>query len=242
MLNVFKLIFDKTFGQSLIRRSLIKLFGYNWVGYLLSLTSYRAVHMVDSGEVCLLGGIFNYETIKSFSNSVGKEGKVIVVEANPDNIEDLIKRASNLNNVIIIHKAIWNIKGQMEFLYSQKGKPQGYNRLNSDKLQEFPLHMDSDPKKVKVPTDSISEILKDIKITKLNHINLTINGAELQAIEDLPSLRKLNPHLRIYINSQTPDPALEVISQLKNYNYKVFTSRMIRTINKRIKLVRIYAC
>ena len=241
MLHTLKIIFDKTFGYFLIRKILIKLFGYSWVGFLLGLTSYRPVHMVDAGETCLLGGIFSYETIRGFSKSVGIKGKVIVVEANPENVEDLKKKTSNLGNVTIINKAIWNSKGEMEFIFSEKGKPQGYNRLNSEELQEFPLHMDDKPLKVKVPTDTISGILNDIKISKVDHINLTINGAELQVIEDLPNIKKLNPILRIYINSETPDPALEVISKLKFQNYKVFTSHMIRTINTKIKLVRIYS-
>ena len=130
----------------------------------------------------------------------------------------------------------------MEFLYSQKNKAQGYNRLNSDNLQKFPLHIDSNPMKVKVPTDNILGILEEVSIDKLDHINMTINGAELQALEDLPSLKKLNPNIRIYINSQIPDPALEVIKKLKIQNYKVFISHMIRTTNTKIKLVRIYAC
>ena len=240
--KLLKFIVDKTLGAFLIRKVLIKLFGYNWVGFLLSATGYRAIHMIDSGETCLLAGIFSHETVKNFSNIVGTRGKVIVVEANPDNVEELIRKTSKLSNVTIINKAIWNSKGEMEFIYSEKKKAQGYNRLNSDNLQEFPLDIDSKPMKIKVPTNNISGILKDINISSLDHVNMTINGAELKAIEDLPNLRKLNPNIRIYINSQTPDPALEVISKLKLQNYKVFTSHMIRTINTKIKLVRIYAC
>ena len=240
--KLLKVIVDKTLGNSLLRQVLIRLFGYNWVGFLLSLTSYRAVHMVDAGETCLLAGIFSHETVRNFSDTVGVGGKVIVVEANPNNIEELKKKTSNIKNVTIINKAIWNSKGDMEFLYSQKNKAQGYNRLNSDNLQKFPLHIDSNPMKVKVPTDNILGILEEVSIDKLDHINMTINGAELQALEDLPSLKKLNPNIRIYINSQIPDPALEVIKKLKIQNYKVFISHMIRTTNTKIKLVRIYAC
>ena len=243
MLNkLIKNVVDNILGNRIIRKTLLVIFGYRWNGWMLSLFGYRPIHMVARGETCVLAGIYNADTIIGFSSIVGGLGEVIVIEANPQNAERLTNETKHLSNVVLTNKAVWNAKGEMEFICSQSSKDQAFNRLASEELQEFPLHIDASPLKVMVETSSIPDILKELNIHKVDHINLTINGAELQALEGLSELRRNNPDVRAYINSETPDPALKVIDGLKECGFKVFTSHMIRVVNTKIKLVRIYAC
>ena len=240
--NIIKNIEDSIFGNIFIRNFLINIIGYRWNGWMLGFFADRAIHMVGRDETCLLGGIYDINSILNVVSVVGKNGKIIVVEANPKVCEDLVNQTKQYANVKIINRAIWEKKGKMEFICSTMDKTQGYNRLDSPDLQEFPLHIDGKPEKILVKTDTLPNIIKELDIKKIDHINLTINGAEFQSLKGLAEIKKQNPALRVYINSETPDPAVKVINGLKEIGFKVFTSHLIRVVNKKIKLVRIYAC
>ena len=233
---------DFTLGNRFVKNLFLETVGYRWNGWMLGLFGYRAVHMVDKSESCVLAGIYNASTIFDFSSAIGEKGTVIVIEANPQNAKRLADETSHLSNVKVLNKAIWNSSGEMEFICSISDKDQGYNRLNSKELQEFPSHLDDSPQKVMVQTDTIDNILKGLNISKIHHVNLTINGAELQALDGVSELRKVCPDMRIYINSEIPDPGLRVIDGLKEIGFKVYTSKLIRVVNTKIKLIRIYAC
>jgi FkbM family methyltransferase len=195
--------------------------------------------MVSSGETCLLAGIFYESTVRDFSSAVGAGGKVIVVEANPENISRL-KKLVNASNIYYVNSAVWNEKGRMEFIASV-GEEQGYNRLDNAEMQEFPYHMDEKPEKFEVETNTLDGIIDELKIEKVHHVNLTINGAELQALDGIDGLLRKNNRLRIYINSEYPVPSITVIEKLKAMGFRVYTSKLITTINKKIRLIRIYA-
>lgn len=241
MYRLIKNTFDLFFARGPIRAVIHALVGNRFNGWFLWLVGYRAIHMIRSGESCIIAGIYSESTIKAFSQAAGSGGRVVVVEANPANVERLETACGSLQNVKIINKAIWREKGEMDFLMSIQEKDQGYNRLASDELQEFPEHMDDKPQTVKVPTDTLGNIASEFGISKLAHINLTINGAELQAMEGMADIRRQHPGVRIYINSETPDPAEKTIAMLRDLGFRVYLSHWIRTINKKIRLVRIYA-
>jgi len=232
-------LFDNLFGNRPVKSALQAVFGYSYFRFFIHLTRYRACHMVSSGETCLLAGIFYESTVKDFSSAVGPGGKVIVVEANPENIARL-RKSVDASNVYFVNSAVWNEKGRMEFI-TAVGEEQGYNRLDNREMQEFPYHMDDKPEKVEVETNMLDTIINELKVEKVHHVNLTINGAELQALDGIDELLGKNSRLRIYINSEYPQPSTEVIEKLTTMGFTVYTSKLIATINKKIRLIRIYA-
>ena len=241
IIRIIRRLFDVTVGTQPVRRMMLSLVGYRWNGWLLGIVGYRAIHMVSAGECCILAGIFSAKTVENFSRAVGEKGTVVVVEASPEIVARLGSELAHLTNVKIINRAVWREKGEVEFLVAGQNRPQGYNRIKSGELQEFPYHMVDRPATIKVMTTTLDDIATHFELSVVHHINLTINGAELQALEGMKSIRKHNPAVRIYINSELPDPALKTIESLKNLGFCVYTSRWIRTVNKRIKLLRIYA-
>jgi len=65
--------------------------------------------LVSKGDVVLHAGCWQIETVREWSQSVGSEGKVIIVEANDYSFNLLTKelelRKRKLNNVTLIHSA-----------------------------------------------------------------------------------------------------------------------------------------
>ena len=125
MNKLFKLFFDLIFGSRLVRTIVLIIFGHSWNGWFLGFIRYRAIYMVEPGETCIIAGIYNETTIADFSRAVGKSGHVIVVEANPLNVERL-KTQIKSENVSITNKAIWNEPGELDFILSDQEKNQGY--------------------------------------------------------------------------------------------------------------------
>ena len=245
MKKMAKKALDFFLGNSLMKKILISFIGRKYLHPILSLTSYRGCHMVNPGETCVLAGIFNASTIESFLSAVGKNGKVIIVEAGSGNVKRLKEEiASSIglqDNLYFVNKAVWNKKGSMGFISPDDTETQGFNRLASDELQSFPYHLIANPKTIDVETDTLDSIAEETNCDVIHHVNLTINGAELQALDGISEIVEKNPQVRIYINSEYEMPCVQVLEKLKNMNFNVFTKPIKNTTNKRIKLVRIYA-
>lgn len=230
------------FGWKNVRSFLDYFVGYHWRGYFLGLIRYKAVYMVKPDEVVILGGVCSEDYISQYINIIGAKGKLIVVEANPENAARLKNSFSAYKNIYILNKAIWSKNSTVPFLLAQDSEPQVFNRLDTDNIAEFPHHMTQKVNKIQIPTISLDQIAQELNIDIIHQINLTINGAELDALKGMKEICKKNPELRVYINSQQPEPANRVVDHLKSDGFKVFTSNLIRTVNREINLLRIYAC
>ncbi|MBD3318136.1 MAG: FkbM family methyltransferase [Chitinivibrionales bacterium] len=230
------------FGWEPLQSVWDEVFGYHWRGYSLGLIRYRAQYMVKPGETVFLCGVFNEGYVRNYLETVGESGKIIVVEANTSNANKLKNKFASYRNVIVLNRAIWNKRGTMEFVAGGEDDAQGYNRIEEKSISDFPTKLVKTVVHQKVETSTLDHIAADLNLPIVHQINLTINGAEYCALNGMESLLKINPRLRLYINSQRPDPAYKVVDKLKSMGFKVYDSKLIRTTNKSIKLLRIYAC
>ena len=233
-------LYDACFGNRFAKGMLQAMFGYRQFRALLPLTGYRACHMVNPAEVAVLAGIFDEGTVRDFQRAVGRQGRVVVIEANPANVQRLEATFAGAENIDLVSKAVWNSRSTTQFLASA-GEEQGYNRLDSAELQPFPYHMDENPLTITVQTDTLDAIVESLSCGVVHHLNLTINGAELHALDGITQILASSPQLRIYINSESPAPYHAVVKKLGDMGFEVYTSRIGRTVNKRIQLMRIYA-
>ena len=117
-----------------IRQLCRRILGPQWRGKVLKLIGYRAIHMVESGECAFLCGIFNSATALSYSRIVGPSGRVVVCEANPDNVLRMKQELVGVENITILNYAIWNENTTMQFLASETDEC-GFDRLASDELE-----------------------------------------------------------------------------------------------------------
>jgi len=229
------------FGWGLIQSTWDAFFGYSWRGWFLGLIRYRAIYMVKPGETVILGGVFSERYVEDYANVVGERGKVIVIEANPENVQRLKEKFVDLEQVIFVNQAIWKNRGRIEFLSATPGQAQGYNRVINDGIAAFPDHIVQSVKKITVEASSLDNIRDDLNLETVHQINLTINGAELPALEGFKRILRDSPNIRLYINSEYPYPGNLVIAGIEQLGLKAFKSKLITTKNKRIELIRIYA-
>jgi len=143
---------------------------------------------IKKGEVVVdVGAFIGYGALK-IGSLVGTAGKVIVIEADPDcrRLLEMNIKENSSGNIQIIPKAVWNEKGERSLHRS-------YQQANS-LVQDIVKGTNT----VQVHTDTIDNILDDLGITDVSLISLTINGAELEAIEGMSkTLETCSPRLSI---------------------------------------------
>lgn len=143
---------------------------------------YEKRYRVQKGDnVVDAGACFGMDTLK-FSREVGNEGKVICIEPNEDNLTYIrrIVRLHRLKNVIIIPKALWSKKGKMKFYYHIS--PGGHSLINKENIKKI----------VETEVDTLDNILKELKIDKVDFIKMDIEGAEIEALKGAKEILKNN--------------------------------------------------
>ena len=116
------------------------------------------------------------------SKVVGEKGRVIAIEPGKKNIQKLKKfvAENGINNILIIEKAVWKEKGNLSFLLGGKTS---WNRLKAVP-GVFEEEKFNDSYEV-VEADTLDNIIEETGHSDITHICLTINGAELEALEGM---------------------------------------------------------
>ncbi|SRR6056297_2196355 len=161
-------------------------------------------------NVAEMGSYMGYYTIY-LSERIGKDGKIIAIEPMPDNLKILKKNIieNNLQNVIIVPKGVWKERDEMIF-HRKKGDYQSgsvqLNYNNNDTL--------------KIPVDTLDNILKEQKVKQINFMLIQLNGVEPEALEGLQNYKP--EHVAIaarYSKDKTSAPAL-IVKYLQERKYK----------------------
>lgn len=223
------------------KRLLTKTFGPKWRVPLLRFSAFGPLVSVLEGETVVLGGCHRYDTIRTFHDAVGPNGRVIAIEANGRNVERLRHRIaldpelSNASNISVIAKGIWNEKGKMTFV-ANDGEYAGLDKIESTQLREFPFHKVEQAKRIEIEVDSLDNILRDAGVERVDFVLLTINDAELLALDGVDDLIRNNPDVRFLVHSQSPYPGEFVKKKLVDKGYKISARPIGRS-----KLEKIYA-
>jgi FkbM family methyltransferase len=142
----------------------------------------KRIFAVHPGDVLVDVGAFIGFGAMRLSELVGPEGHVVSIEAHPSNQELLNKNLQEnaISNVSAIPKGVWHEPGQVT--------------LHCDEFQRNSLvdEMVTDRGQVTVPTDSVDNIVRDLGLSKVSLVSVTINGAEIEALQGMQ--RVLSDH------------------------------------------------
>ncbi|MCW8905853.1 MAG: FkbM family methyltransferase [Sedimenticola sp.] len=146
------------------------------------------------GDVVVDIGAFHGFGTMRMADYIGENGKIVAFEANPVSL-DLLKRnivENRLANVIVVPKAASNYtKEASKFYYD--GVPTG-NSLRGDVLENLGINSIVE---IKVDVDTPDNVLSQIGIDKVNHVSITVNGGEPEALEGMANTIKASDNLRI---------------------------------------------
>jgi FkbM family methyltransferase len=121
------------------------------------------------------------------AEEIGGKSQILAVEADPEAQWYLKKNVevNDLSNVAIIPKAVSNVQGSGQFFQTERQA----NSLISEVV--------ASEKNMRVPVTTIDDIVREVGLASVNRISLTINGAELEAVEGMKNTVQASSHIRI---------------------------------------------
>lgn len=146
------------------------------------------------------------------------DGRIVAVEASAVCFKLLSRNMTenNFDNVMPLHRAIWNIETEidLESSYAQA------NSLVSEVHKGERLQP--------VRTASIDSIVAECDLSKVDMISLTLNGAEVEALDGArETLKRWHPRIRLAGWYQRDGQPIWKITTpiLESYGYRVFAGR-----------------
>ncbi len=176
-------------------------------------------YKVKQGDVVAEMGAFRGFYTLMLANQIGSNGKIIAIEAMPDNYKYLEKniQKNRLENVVCIQKGVWNEKDKKSF-----------GRKPKD-LQSSSIQLEYGQAEIVVEVDSLMNILEANNINDVGFMVIQLNGAEFNAIQGLG--RYLPKHLSIaarynFDNENSVDKIIKLL-QTKNYTSTLVENEFI---------------
>jgi FkbM family methyltransferase len=147
--------------------------------------------MANKGDFVVQVGTPHTITISKLSKSVGKKGKVILIEPEENNvrkIEEYVK-TNALNNVIIVPKAAWSKKGQLKLTVSTNASDHKINHdeiIHDNDFREDEKYISSQI----VEVDTVDNIMQSVGLNRIDFIEIAVNGAELEVLQGMEEMIK----------------------------------------------------
>ena len=172
----------------------------------------RNEFLIKEGVALDIGANLGMFTIP-LARKLGSNGKVISIEAERNNVRLLKEnvRLNELNNVIVIGKGVYSKKGEMELNIDEHGT--GGHSIQKTKVSQF-------CKKEVIEVDTIDNILKNLKIKRVDIIKIDIEGGESDAFKGAEkTLEKYHP--KIIFEALDGEEKNKIGAILSEYGYKV---------------------
>ena len=188
--------------------------------------------LVDPGDTVVLVGFHRIDTVMHWSDLVGKDGRILVIEAVPEYVDNLRSNLEHhlywpIHNIQYCAKGVDNKKGSGSI---EIGQLAGFNKLHNRKIDDG-LNEDDFTHTIEIETDTIDNILNECGFQNVDHIHMTISGLELAALEGSDRTLK-SDGLRIHIRSlHKQDGELiysQVAEKLRGYGMEVTISKQMK--------------
>ena len=178
------------------------------------LEGYMKKFKIKEGDIVIDAGAYIGEFTVLASKLVGKKGKVISFEPNPNNYKVLLNEVikNKITNVITINKGLWSENKTLGL--SRNGMASTFIRgLSNGSVEE-------------IPVVSLDNELKELGRKKVDFIKMDVEGAEIEAVKGCKETLKDNDvKLAIasyhWVNGQPTCYELEKL--LRSYGYKAET-------------------
>jgi len=177
------------------------------------------VFMPKRGESFLDAGAYIGFGVVRMARELGAQSKVIAVESDPEAsfLLDINVKANNLSNVVIVSKSISDQDGFASFHKTER---------QANSLIAGMVDAEST---IRVPSTTIDTLMKELGVDSLDRASITINGAELEAVNGMKTTLERSQRLKISIagwykrNGRRICDTLSLI--LQGYGYNVATGQ-----------------
>jgi len=170
--NSFKIHYKKGIFETNFKNFNIKTSKNPHHDFRMIFNEYLRYYKLKEGDVVVDAGA-SYGTLALYASKiVGDSGKVIAFEPSPENYEILKKNVelNDLNNVILLKKAVWSKNTFLEFNDDARGSSLFFDNKDINKI-------------IKIPVVRLDDELKKLGINKVNFVKMDIESAEIGALQ-----------------------------------------------------------
>ena len=146
------------------------------------------------------------------SKRVGEEGKVIAIEPEIHNFQQLKKNLelNQIKNVTPINIALSDFNGQKDFFITKGSGCHSFLAASGQEIID----------KVKIKVKSLDTLMGELNIKRIDLLKIDAEGAELEILKGGKETLIKNPQMKMVIAAyHSPQEASKVISYLKELNF-----------------------
>lgn len=146
--------------------------------------------MIGAGQTAVQVGMWRERNVGRLCQCVGPTGRVILIEANRENVERLQQYSEDegLTNLTIVHTGAWHEKGQLTF---HLGSDPSDSRLDvDDTVMMADGEAEAFAGTMTIDVDTVDNILSDLGIDEVDYIEISVNGAELDVLRGMENTLK----------------------------------------------------
>lgn len=155
--------------------------------------------MINRGDTVVQVGMWREEALLQVANLIGNEGKLLLIELFPAATETArqVFSTNNFSNATVVNKGAWHSPDKLKVIESPNP---AVTRIDTGRLH--PGESEG-AKTIYLDVDTIDNICAQNGIGNIDYMEITINGAELEAIKGASeALRKTK---RVWVAGLTRD-------------------------------------
>lgn len=144
------------------------------------------------------------------SKKVGKRGKVVAVEPEIHNFEQLKKNLelNKIKNVIGANIALSDFNGEKDFFITKCSTCHSFSHTSEQEIVD------------KIKVKSLDSLMKELNIEKVDLLKIDAENAELEILKGAHDTLMKNPQIKMVIAAyHSPQQALEITKYLKELNF-----------------------
>jgi FkbM family methyltransferase len=164
------------------------------------------------------------------SKRVGPNGKVIAIEAHPDNFEMLNRniKLNKLTNIIPLNYAVYSKETKLKLYLPDEEL--GYTMHHSTMLNyvSTKYKIETEGKYVEVNANTLDNLLfqqqqkqNGISHENINWIKIDVEGAEFEVLKGATSILSKSKDIALLIEVHGKDNYKPIVEFLKTYNFKI---------------------
>ncbi len=157
------------------------------------------------------------------SKRVGAQGKVVAIEAHPENFEMLNRniKLNQLTNVIPLNYAVFSKETKIKlYLPDEESGYTMHHSIMSNYV--FTKYKDkTEDKFVEVSANTLDYFLQLEGITDVNWIKIDVEGAEFEVLKGAHNVLSNSKNISLLIEVHGKDTYEPIIESLRSYNFKI---------------------
>lgn len=174
------------------------------------------VLVIAKGDTVVQVGAVGKGEIWDMLRLVGPSGRVIAVEAAPDNVAEIRERIEreSIKNLTVIPKGAWSER-TTQTLYMHPRYRGSHIMLDSGARHDRAMDPDNYAQAVNVECEPLDDLLQARGISHVDFIKITVMGAEMQVLRGMDRLLRTTPKLWVKAHALYEGrPANQAISKL----------------------------